>query len=203
MGSDSESHETKKADQKKSPKIVRWAVLLGITIVLTIFVFVVRSLVFQMPNQETYCPSPTPVSTSTPQTSQSCTAAGGIWNPETAAPAPQEVQQGSVTGPAIILSNQGYCDLTIKCMDAYNSAENQYALDSFVLEIGLGLLAIVIGILPIGSSIVSAGFAYGGVLTFIVAAAQYWGNADNLLRLGMLIIALAILIYIGIKRFHD
>lgn len=89
------------------------------------------------------------------------------------------------------------------CNDAYQKAENQYQLEGFVLLIGLGVLAIIVGVLPLGSSIVSSGLSYGGVLSFIIGSAQYWGNAGSWLRLAISLIALGALIYIGIKRFHD
>ena len=69
--------------------------------------------------------------------------------------------------------------------------------------LGLGILAIIIGVLPLGSSIVSAGLSYGGVLSFVIASAQYWGTAGNWVRLVISVIALAVLLFIGFKRFKD
>ncbi len=186
---------TQTPDQKasassKSPKFVRWAVMVGIVIALNIFILVSRTLVLTMPDSQQYCLAPN--ASTSPQTEQACSTQGGIWN--------------DLSDPSVKTTSTtptGYCDMTAKCMPAYQSAFNQYQLYSFIIEIGLGLLAIIISVLPIGSSIVSAGLAYGGVLAFIVAGAQYWSEASSPLRLAMSVIALGALIYIGIKRFHD
>jgi hypothetical protein len=97
----------------------------------------------------------------------------------------------------------GYCDLFQKCQPLFDEAHKQYAMYSFVVMIGLGILSIIVGVLPIGSSIVSTGLSYGGVLALLVASVGYWGEAGNLLKLGMSFIALVALIYIGVKRFKD
>jgi hypothetical protein len=73
----------------------------------------------------------------------------------------------------------------------------------FVVMVGFGVLSIVVGVLPLGSSIVSTGLSYGGVLALIIGSAQYWSEAGNWLRLAIAAIALAALIYIGLRRFRD
>jgi hypothetical protein len=190
-----EQHATLGQETKvkaKGPKFVRWAVMLGIVIALNLFILVARTLVLTLPDQTLYCPAPT--ASNTPQTAQSCSDAGGIWN---------DLSDPSTPTTAAPTKATGYCDLSTKCMPQYEAAFTKYELYSFVIEIGLGVLAIVISVLPIGSAIVSAGLAYGGVLAFIIAGAQYWSEASSLLRLGMSVLALGTLIYIGIKRFHD
>ncbi len=177
-------------NKPKSPKFVRWAVMIGIAVALNLFILVSRTLVLTLPDEQQYCPAPT--ASSTPQTEQACSTQGGIWN-DLSDPATKTTS----TTPA------GYCDMTEKCMPAYQAAYTQYELYSFIIMIGLGVLAIIISVLPIGSAIVSAGLAYGGVLAFVIAGAQYWSDASSWLRLAMSVIALGALIYIGIKRFHD
>ena len=74
---------------------------------------------------------------------------------------------------------------------------------SFVVAVGLGILSIIAGVIPMGSSIVSSGLSYGGVLALIIAATNYWGEAGNLLKLAISGIALLALLYIGARRFRD
>jgi len=57
--------------------------------------------------------------------------------------------------------------------------------------------------MPIGSSIVSSGLSYGGVLALLIASMQYWSDAGSLLRLGISAVALLILIYVGMRSFKD
>lgn len=179
--------------RSKAPKFVRWAILIGIVVVLNIFLQVGRSLILPEPQFNTYCPvSNAPA----PQTATGCSAVGGAW---TSSP------DISVKGPTPVGATlpSGYCDVTAKCQTTYQDAEHQYALYAFIFGIGFGVLAIIVGVLPIGSSIVSAGLTYGGVLAFVIAAGQYWTDAGNILRFGISFIALAALIYIGLRRFRD
>lgn len=174
---------------QKHPKFVRWAVMLGIVIALNIFFFVARSLILPEPLFEEYCPT----RAAQPTTVEACESQNGVWVATTA----MDVQPQVKTAP------EGYCDLFQKCQPLYDDAHKQYAMYTFVLMIGLGILSIIVGVLPIGSSIVSSGLSYGGVLALLVASIGYWGEAGNLLKLGMSFVALVALIYIGIKRFKD
>ncbi len=178
----------------KKPRFVRWAVMVGIVVALNLFFFAARSLVMPMPQYNDYCP----VTTSAPQDSQSCSTAGGVWTDTSGAEAP--TAPGSKAMPP---APTGYCDMQAKCQPIYQKAYDQFQLYSFVLEVGLGVLAIIVGVLPLGSSIVSTGLTYGGVIAFIVASGQYWSDASSWLRLAISLIALAALIYIGVRRFRD
>jgi hypothetical protein len=177
----------------KTPKFVRWAVMLGIIVSLNIFFFVLNSLIFTAPKYEDFCKMNGP----SPMTTESCAAEGGTWT--SAPPAPTTDQ------PGLILQKtpSGYCDLYTKCQKPFNDAQQKHQLETFILFVGLGVLSIIVGVLPLGSSIVSSGLSYGGVLAFIIGAAQYWSEAGSWLRLAISLIALAALIYIGLKRFRD
>ena len=158
------TEEKSKQLNTRGPKFVRWAVMIGIVIVLNLFFMVMRELAFPQPQYSDFCPTmpiPTEPGLATPQSD------------------------------------------TTACSAAYQKADDQYQLDGFVMLVGLGVLAIIIGVLPLGSSIVSTGLSYGGVLSFVVASAQYWNDAGSWLRLAISTIALIALIYIGFKRFRD
>ncbi len=159
----------KKAKQLyKGPKFVRWAVMLGIVIILNVFFLVARGVIFPQPQYENYC------------------------QPTMPTPADKPASQMAP------ISN----DFS-KCDQAYQAAQTDYQTKSFIFLVGLGLLSLIVGVLPIGSSIVSTGLSYGGVLVFVISSIMYWHDATQLIQLGISGIALAALIYIGIKRFHD
>jgi hypothetical protein len=128
---------------KHQPKFVRWALMLGIVIILNIFFSVVVALAYPAPDCSTYY-----------------------------APACQ-------------------------------TAIDAHALFAFVLMIGLGIIALIAGFVPIGSSIVSSGLSYGGVLALVVASFSYWGTAGNWIRLAIATAGLVALLYIGWRRFKD
>jgi len=158
--------------QTTQPKFVRWAVLLGIVIALNLFFFVGRSLVLPEPQYQDFCPT-----TAQPaSTEANCSAQDGVW----VASASTDT---SVTSPAKPVASEGYCDLYQKCQPVYDAAHKQWAMYSFVIMVGLGVLSIIVGVLPVGSSIVSSGLSYGGVLALIIASAGYWNEAGNWLKL--------------------
>jgi hypothetical protein len=174
------------APAASGPKFVRWAIVLAIVIVLNILFLVIRSIAFPAPVYEDYCPNvPGAVYA---DTQSICEAQGGSW---------------VATAPDASGKAAGYCDFYSKCQKPWMDAEHAYQQKAFALMMGLAILALIAGILPIGSSIVSSGLSYGGVLALIIGSAMYWNEAGNWLRLAIAVIALAILVYIGLKRFRD
>lgn len=171
-----------------TPKFVRWALMLGIVVILNVFFFVLVSVVFPEPKYEDFCvaaakPAPQPINQA------ACEAADGIWNPTP--------EYSPKTDAA------GYCDLYAKCQKPYETAREAHALKAFVLMIALGLLALIVGLMPLGSSMVASGLSYGGVLAFVVGSMSYWGTADSWVRLAIAGVGLVALLYIGIRRFKD
>ena len=171
------------------PKFVRWALMLGIVVILNIFFNVVIALLYPAPEYNNYCPNiQSPVTVTDAVT---CDAQGGVWN----------VYQKDAAPTTPVTS--GYCDMYAKCQKPYQAAVDQHALYAFVIMVSLGVVALVAGFLPIGSSIVSSGLSYGGVLAFVIASIQYWGSAGNWIRLGISAVGLTTLIYIGWRKFRD
>jgi hypothetical protein len=172
------------------PKFVRWALLIGIVIALNLFFLAARAMILPEPVYDDYCPTRVQPAA----TEEACNAQDGVW---IATP-----DDASVT--AVVKPNPGgYCDLYQKCQPLYDAAHKDYEMYAFVIMVGLGVLSLIVGVLPMGSSIVSSGLSYGGVLALLIASGGYWDNAANLVKLGMSLVALAALIYVGIKRFRD
>ena len=161
--------------------------MLGIVVILNVFFSVITALAFPAPKYEDYCPVQPMVA---PTDAASCDVAGGIWSQYPATP------PDSAT-PA------GFCDMYAKCQKPYQAASEQHALAAFVLLVGLGIVALVAGLMPLGSSIVSTGLSYGGVLALVIGSAQYWGTAGNWIRLAIASAGLLALLYVGWRRFRD
>lgn len=176
----------------KHPKFVRFALLAGIVVVLNVFFFVVIQIIIPTPQYSKYCPKPTTQA----RTAATCDAQNGTWTEFP--PTPSLGQKTAPTEKA-----NGYCDYYAKCQVSYSAASGNAHLYSFVLLMVLGVIALVIGVVPIGASIVSSGLSYGGVLALIIGSLQYWGSAESWLRLVISTIALGVLIYLGIRRFQD
>ena len=178
------------------PKFVRWALMVGIVIILNVFFIVVKGILFPAPQYSDFCPTNQP----SPADQTSCATAGGVWNPSTGAIPPAATGAIKETAPQV---PAGYCDMTSKCQVPYDKATKDFQGKSFVLMIGLGALALIVGMLPLGSSIVSTGLSYGGVLTFIVGSTWYWNDAPQLIQLCISALALGALLYTGLKHYRD
>ncbi|MCX6786570.1 MAG: hypothetical protein NTU85_01985 [Candidatus Kaiserbacteria bacterium] len=178
------------------PKFVRWALMLGIVIILNVFFTVIVALAYPSPEYNDYCPNIQ--QTTAPADAITCDAQGGVWNSYT--PSSPDV---SAPSAAKSMSSSGYCDMYAKCQKPYQAAVDHRALYAFVIMVGLGVVALVIGLIPLGSSIVSSGLSYGGVLAFIIGSMEYWGSAGNWIRLGISTVGLVALLYIGWRRFRD
>ena len=175
------------------PKFVRWALMVGIVVILNIFFTVIVALAYPEPQYNTYCPNIQP--SVAPVDAATCDSQGGIWT---------DTSNTDVsTQPAKQIEASGYCDMYAKCQKPYQAAVDQHALYAFVIMVGLGVIALIAGFIPIGSSIVSSGLSYGGVLAFIIASMQYWGSAGNWIRLLISTVGLVALLYIGWRRFKD
>lgn len=172
------------------PKFVRWALLVGIVVILNVFFSVVLAIAYPAPKYDDFCPQVNISPTDAP----TCDAQGGVWTEYSPAPMPADVSSPKFTG---------YCDMYAKCQKPFQAASDQHALRAFVVMTVLGVIALLAGLMPIGSSIVSSGFSYGGVVALIVGSASYWGTAGNWIRLLIATTGLIALLYIGWRRFRD
>ncbi len=187
---DMSNNEISLKPKETRPRFVRWALLIAIVIVLNIFFFVFQQNIFPSPKYDAYCPQPTQKAF----TEKACVTQQGAWNAYP--PLPSDVGQSK-------LAVTGYCNYYASCQPKYEQARSTQHLYAFALLMGLGIIALIIGFVPIGSSIVSSGLSYGGVLALLIASMQYWSDAGSLLRLGISAVALAILIYVGMRSFKD
>jgi hypothetical protein len=186
--------ETSTDTNKKHPKFVRWALMLGIVVILNIFFTVLVSLALPAPDISAYCPYATS-NAPAPANAADCSTENGVWTETDAAPQP-----ATATAPAV---PSGYCDLYANCQPVYLAAASQHDLYAFIFMIGLGVVALLAGFFPIGSSIVSSGLSYGGVVALVIGSAEYWGSAGKWLQFAIAFIGLLALLYIGWKRFQD
>lgn len=171
------------------PKFVRWALLVGIVVILNVFFSVVLAIAYPAPKYDDFCPQ----SRISPTDASTCDTQGGVWTEYSPVP------ESSMTSPKFT----GYCDMYAKCQKPFQAENDQYALRAFVLMTVLGIIALIGGLIPIGSSIISSGLSYGGVVALIIGSASYWGTAGNWIRLLIATTGLVALLYIGWRRFRD
>lgn len=94
----------------------------------------------------------------------------------------------------------GHCDVDYYCREEYNDVRQVYNRNVFVIAVILGLIAVVVGTY-LNLTSVSAGIMGGGILTIIYGSLRYWADMNEYFRFSILAIALAVLIWIGYKKF--
>lgn len=172
----------------KGKNVLKWALSVGIIIVLNLFFAVAIQTVYPAPEFNTFCEDR--------QVNQayedeaSCLAVGGQWNENA----------GPKTTPDDPI---GWCNPNFTCANEYQDAQKEYSRNVFIALIVLGALSIGAGFALRISPAVSAGLSYGGVLSFVIASIRYWGEAGDFIRLAIVAIALIALIGIGVKKFRE
>lgn len=183
----------------KTARVVKWALIVAITIVMNLFFNYAISLVYKEPAFETFCPNS--LVSKAYNNKDMCVQAGGQWN-ETTVP----VDINGMTKPIPTKSEQvtGYCNVTYTCQQKYDDARTLYNRNVFIVLVVLGVLSLVAGAyLTHLSSVVSLGFSFGGVLSLIIGSMRYWSDMQDVLRVVMLGVALAVLVWLGIKKIKE
>ncbi len=108
-------------------------------------------------------------------------------------------EKPDVTNPKVT----GYCDLQFTCRQNYDAANKVFDRNLFVTLVVLGALSVLIANFFKGNAVISAGLSFGGVLSFVIASMRYWSNANDILKVGILGVALVLLFWIATKKFKD
>ncbi|KKR79788.1 MAG: hypothetical protein UU24_C0002G0024 [Candidatus Nomurabacteria bacterium GW2011_GWA2_40_9] len=175
------------------PKVLKWALIIGIIIVLNLFLNYTISLFYKEPDYNLYFLQPQVVETI--NNKEDCLKVGGQWNEgnyryEKNMPVP--VSSGDIY--------KGYCDPNFTKQQDFNDAQKIYQRNVFIMLVVFGVLALILGAF-ISNEIVTIGFSWGGVISLIIASIRYWSTADNLIKVLILGFALDALIWLAIKKF--
>ncbi len=173
-------------------KVLKWSLIIGIVIVLNLFFNYTLSLIYKHPLYETFCPTQQVNEAVT--TEKVCVDQGGQWNANIPNIGPKE------TGAVI---PAGYCNLQFTCGNNYNAAQKVYDRNVFITLVILGAICVAIGSFFAGNALISTALSLAGVLSFIIASMRYWSSADDLIKVIILAIALAILIWVAVKKFKN
>lgn len=188
--------ETNEIVVPKYSPVLKWSLVIGIVIVLNLFFNYLISLVYKSPDFNVYCPQTQVVKEITDQ--KTCVDAGGQWNPNTAY-VPVSKAPGLVT-PA---EPMGYCDQQFTCRTKFEADNKTYERNVFIALVLIGIIIFGLSFALAFNWILSVSFSMGGILSIIIASIRYWSNADNLIRVIILFLALAALVYYAIKKFKN
>lgn len=173
--------------EKKSFRFIHISIIVAIVIVLNLFSNYVVSLVYKEPVNEVYTSQAQVIENF--GTKDKCIAIGGQWSENVS---PIEKGQTKIVGS---------CDpYYTKNLD-YQKARTSYEKKVFITLIIFGVLLLVLAGF-VGVSILAVSFAWGGVLSLIIASIRYWSLADDIAKVVILALALALLIWLAIKKFN-
>ena len=139
---------------------------------------------------------------------ESCEEAGERWNdnrefgepvPLKAVPANPE----AAPAPTLYPRQNGWCDTAYRCGKEFESADNLYRRNVFLVWVIIGVAALAGGIILTTAEAVSLGFTFGGLLAILVGTAKYWSQMDDYLRFVILGFSLTALIWVGVKKIKD
>ena len=186
---------------KRTPiSILKWSLIIGIVIVLNLFYNYTLSLVFSAPEYNTFCPQKQ--INIAPDSQEKCVTEGGAWTQYPKDVNPKMLEPGSVTVPNTGNQQIGYCDQTFLCQQKYEEASKTYDRNVFIVLVILGVITFVASLFLVKFDILSIALSIGAVLDFVIASIRYWGRADDLIKVLILGVALAVLVWVAIKKFN-
>jgi len=178
----------------KQSKVLKWALIIGIVIVLNLFFNYALSLVYKAPDYDTYFKQTQVVESI--NTKEDCLKIGGQWNENNSF----YYSQSPEAKPIPV---KGYCDPNFTKQQEFSQAQKVYDRNVFITLVLLGALCVTAGSFLKGNMVIGTALSLGGVLSFIIASMRYWGSADKFIKVLILAIALAILVWVAVKKFKD
>lgn len=177
-------------------RVLKWSLIIGITIVSNLFVNYAISLVYKAPLYEKYCPTQ---QVNQPVTTQeACVAKGGQWN----GGSDQFYMDPTSSVPKqVLIKNPGYCNENYTCQKNFDTDREGYDRNIFIILTTVGVLLIIGSFLSRTNAVVSTALSFAGVLSLIIASMRYWSQANDWLKVLILGLALAALIALAVRKF--
>ncbi|MFH1402583.1 MAG: hypothetical protein ABIG87_03105 [Patescibacteria group bacterium] len=185
-------------------QILKWPLIVGIVIVLNLFFLYAIKVAYPKPEYNDFCVKEQVIKKIVTQAE--CLEVGRQWNENVSMK--ERVTLIEPTGeirPDLVVADDeyGYCNQQFICSQQFDTAREDYERNVFIALIIFGVVSVVIGFMTMGKEVVSIALSLGGVLSFIIASVRYWQYASDWLHLAILGVALAVLIYLGIKKFTE
>lgn len=164
---------------------LKWPLIIGIMIILNFFFVYAVKVVYPGKDYQDFCPRQERLEKI--DNAEDCVNRGGQWNENLKYQSPEP----------------GFCNLEYKCSEEYQNFRENYEKNVFIILIVLGAISLGASFLTGINRVLSTAFSFGGILTFIVASLRYWEFAKDWLHLLILGLALAGLVWLGMKKFKD
>lgn len=174
---------------KSIPSFIKWAFAAAFIIITNLFFYYAISFVSPEPKRESFCPL---IRTEQYMTAESCVGAGGEW--QSFGYSPRQTTDA--------IQNQeptGWCNADYTCQQEYEAVKSVYNKNVFIVMIIISILMVVGGVLvPI--EVLSLGMVWSGVLALLIATIRFWSDANNLMKVIILGIGIAVLTWLAVKK---
>ncbi|MDE1874476.1 MAG: hypothetical protein KGI79_00390 [Patescibacteria group bacterium] len=174
----------------RQPRFLKWSLVFAIALVANLFVNYALSLAYKAPVWNDFCHDQQIVTP--PATEAACVSAGGQWT-AVVAPAGQE--------PPTVKTASGYCNPNYTCQQALQNAQESYERNVFIILVIVGVIMIALGSFVGGGEVVKTSLSFAGSLSLVVASFRYWSSAQDWLKVVILGVALAALLWLAVKKF--
>lgn len=178
---------------KRHSGVVKWALVIGIAIVINLFLTYLVRVIYHEPEFEGFCPEEQV--NEAIETKDECLQVGGQWNENVDAKRP--MIQGETPQPI------GYCNPNFTCSRNYEEAAKVYNRNVFIVFVTVGILLLVASVFLSGVEAISLGLSFGGVLALVVGSMWYWSDMNDILRVIVLGAALLGLLFVTWKKFRN
>ncbi len=175
----------------RTKTVLKWTLAIALVIVANLFFYYVIATVYPMPKFEGFCPMQPAVYND----ANACVDAGGQWTNNQFSP--KQVTEALKEGQPL-----GWCDPNFTCNKHFADAQSIYNRNVFIVLIVLSLVVLGLGIF-IPLEVLSLGFSWSGIVSLIIASGRYWSDADNWMRVIILVVALGLLIWVAVKKFKE
>ena len=166
--------------------------MLGIAIVANLFLTYLVRVMYHEPTFENFCPQKQV--NEAIETQEACLNVGGQWNENVST---KFAPQPALSQPA------GYCDINFTCQKQFEDVNRVYNRNVFVVFDIAGILFLAGSVFLTGMEAVSLALSFGGVLALVIGATRYWSDMDDILRVVVLGLALAGLVWVAYKKFRQ
>ena len=171
-------------------KFLKWTLAFAIVIIVNLLFHYAIATVYPKPDVQNFCPT----QPATYSNAQVCVANGGQWTN-------YQLSPDQITTTIHAGQPLGSCDANYTCQKNFDAAQSIYNRNVFMILVILSVIVLVVGVvIPVEA--LSIGFAGAGLISLVIATFEYWSDANNILRLLILILALAFLIWIAVRKFH-
>ena len=137
-------------------------------------------------------------------TRETCENVGGLWTENVGYESPA-VSRKPADVPIIEIKNQqltGWCDQDYSCRKDFDSINNIYRRNVFIIWVVAGTMAIIGSFFITAVQMLSTSFMFSGLLSLLIGTLQYWSAMQDYLRFIILGIALMFLIVVAYKKLR-